>query len=59
MHGVPIMAVDVCSAYFQAPTSEKHFIVYALEFGIENFGKKALITRDLYGSKCARKDVWH
>ena len=55
MHGVPIMAADVCNAYFQAPTSEKHFIICGPYFGIENIGKKAIITRVLYGGKCVRR----
>ena len=59
MHGVPIMAVDVCNAYLQAPTSEKHFIICEPEFGIENIGKKDLVTRALHGVKCARSDSWH
>ena len=59
MHGVPIMAADVRNAYFQAPTSEKHFIICGPEFGIENIGNKALITRDLYGNKFSGRDFWH
>ena len=59
MHGVPIMAVDVCNAYLQAPTSEKHFIICEPEFGIENIGKKDLITRALYGGKCTGRDFWN
>ena len=27
LHGVPVMAADVCNAYLQAPTSEKHYII--------------------------------
>ena len=59
LHGVPTFAADVRNAYLQAPTSEKHYIVCGPEFGIENVGKKALITRALYGGKCAGRDFWH
>ena len=59
MHVVPIMVADVCNAYFQAPTSEKHFIIFGAEFVIENIGKKDLINRDLYGGKYCGRDFWH
>ena len=58
MNCVPIMAADVRNAYLQAPTSEKHFIICGPEFGIENIDKKDLITRALYGGKCAGRDFW-
>ena len=44
LHGVPVIAADVRNAYLQAPTSEKHFVICGPEFGIENIGKKAIIT---------------
>ena len=53
------MAADVLYAYLQAPTSEKHYIICGPEFGIENIGKKFLITRALDGGKCAGRDLWH
>ena len=49
LHGVPVMAADVRNAYLQAPTSENHFFICGPEFGMENIGKKAIITRALYG----------
>ena len=53
------MAADVQNAYLQDPTSEKHFFICGPEFGIENIGKKAIITRALYGGKVAGRDFWH
>ena len=53
------MAPDIHNAYLQAPSSEKYFIVCGAEFGLENFGKVALITRALYGVKVAGRDFWH
>ena len=53
------MAADIRNAYLQAPTSEKHFVICWPEFGIDNVGKKALITRALYGGKTAGRDFWH
>ena len=41
------MAADIRNAYLQAPTSVT--IICGPEFGIENQGKRALITRALYG----------
>ena len=43
----------------QAPISEKHFIICGPEFGIGNIDKKDLITRYLYGGKCAGRYFWH
>ena len=54
-----VMAADIQNAYLQAPLSEKDFIVCGAEFGFENVGKVALITRALYGEKVAGRDFWH
>ena len=54
-----VMAADIHNAYLQAPSSEKDFIVCGAEFGLEIFGKVALITRALYGGKVARRNFWH
>ena len=58
MMGLPVMAGDIRNAYLQAPTSEKHYIVCGPEFGEENIGKRALITRSIYGSRVAGRDFW-
>ena len=47
------------NAYFQAPTLEKNFIICGPDIGIENIVKKAIITRALYGGKCAGRDFWN
>ena len=54
-----VMAADVQNAYLQALSSEKDFIICGAEFGLENVGKVALITRDLYGGKVSGRDFWH
>ena len=54
-----VMAADIQNAYLQAPSSEKYFIVCGAEFGLENVGKVALITRALYGVKFAGRYFWH
>ena len=59
LHDVDVMAADIRNAYLQAPTSEKHYIICGPEFGIENVGKRAIITRALYGGKVAGRDFWH
>ena len=59
MHGVPVTAADVRNTYLQPPTLEKHYIICGPDFGLENVGKKALITRALYGGKATGRDFWH
>ena len=58
MMGLPIMAGDIKNAYLQAPTSEKHYIVCGREFGLENMGKKAIITGSIYGGRVSGRDYW-
>jgi hypothetical protein len=57
--GLPVLGADICNAYLQAPSSEKHFIICGPGFGIENEGCIALIHRALYGGKVAGRDFWH
>ena len=59
LHGTDVMAADIRNAYLQAPTSEKHYVICGPEFGLEHVGKRALITRALYGGKAAGRDFWH
>ena len=54
-----VKAADIRNAYLQAPTSEKHYVICGPEFGLENEGKRAIITRALYGGKVAGRDYWH
>lgn len=56
LNEIPVMAADIRNAYLQAPTSEKHYIICGPEFGIENQGKRAMITRALYGGKVSGRD---
>jgi hypothetical protein len=56
LNDLDVMAADIRNAYLQAPSSQKDFIICGPEFGLENQGKKALITRALYGGKSAGKD---
>ena len=58
LHEVDIMAADIRNAYLQAPTSEKHYVICGLEFGLEHLGKRALVVRALYGGKKAGHDFW-
>ena len=59
LHKIDVKAADIKSAYLQAPSSEKHFIICGPEFGLEHVGKVALIRRALYGGKAAGRDFWH
>ena len=56
LNGLDIFAVDIKNVYLQAPSSQKHYIICGVEFGLENIGKVALIPRALYGGKTARRD---
>ena len=58
LNGLDVCAADIKSAYLQAPTSEKHYIICGPEFGPDKEGKIALITRALYGGKSAGSDYW-
>jgi hypothetical protein len=42
MLGLPVIGGNIKNAYLQAPSSEKHFIVWGPEFGVENVGRVAL-----------------
>ena len=53
---VHIMAADIQNTYLQALISEAYWTVCGPEFGSEDEGKKAIITRALYGTKCADRD---
>ena len=57
--GLPILSANIRNAYLQVTSSEKHYIICGLEFGIENEGRVGLIRRALYGGKVAGRDFWH
>ena len=48
-------AVDICNEYPLALSWETYYIIYGPEFGLENVGKRALISRALYGGKSTGK----
>ena len=56
LNELDVVAADIRNAYLQAPSSQKDYVICGPEFGLENQGKKALITRALYGGKSAGKD---
>ena len=56
LNKVDVWAADIMNAYLQAPTSESHYIICDLEFGLTNVGKKAKIVRALYGGKASGQD---
>ena len=58
LNRLDIAVADVKSAYLQAPTSEKHYIICGAEFPLELQGKVAVIKRALYGGKKAGSDYW-
>ena len=54
--GLEIWGADIQNAYISVPTTEKYYIICGYEFGAENFGKKAIVRRALYGMKSAGRD---
>ena len=38
---LPVYACDIQNAYLQASPSEKYYVVFGLEFGLDNTGKLA------------------
>ena len=57
LNDLNVMCCDIKSAYLQAPSSEKHYIICGPEFG-EHEGCVALIKRALYGGKSSGADYW-
>eukprot|EP00957_Ditylum_brightwellii_P012729 962388-Ditylum_brightwellii.AAC.1 len=39
LNNIDVWAADIQNAYLQALSSQKHYIVYGAEFGLENVGK--------------------
>jgi hypothetical protein len=56
LNGLQVCAGDIQNAYLQAPSSQKEYVIYGPEFGLEHVGKCALIHRALYGGKAAGRD---
>ena len=59
LHQNQVLAADIRNAYLQAPTSENHYIICGLEFGLENVGKRALIFRAFYSGNAAACNFLH
>ena len=49
LNDLDVCASDILNAYLQAHASEKYYTICGPEFGSENIGKVAIITRALYG----------
>ena len=58
LNDLDVCAGDIKSAYLQAPSSEKHYIICGDEFPLEWQGRVAVIRRALYGGKFAGSDYW-
>ena len=59
LNEVDVTAYDIQNDYFQAPSSEKNYVICGKEFGQEHGGNIALIRRALYGGKLAGRDFWN
>ena len=58
LNGLDICATDIKSAYLQAPTSEKNYVICGPEFTLEYQNRIGVIKRALYGGKYAGSDYW-
>ena len=47
------------NTHVQAPIPKKYYTICGPEFGLKCEGKKALISRTLYGDKFAVHDFWY
>ena len=56
LNGLDVFAGDIRNAYRQAPSSQKDFMIFGPDFGLDNIGKVAFIQRALYGGKSAGRD---
>ena len=48
LNRLDVIAAGIRNTYLQATSSQKDYIICGPDFGLENFGKKALIRRELY-----------
>ena len=58
LNGLNVCAGDIKSAYLQAPSSKKHYIICGKEFPLEMQGRVAIIRRALYSRKSAGANYW-
>ena len=49
LNDVYVTGADIQNDYFQATSSEKHYVICGKEFGLEHEGNIDLIRRALYG----------
>ena len=55
LNDLDVCMTDIMNAYLQSPTSQKHYIIWGPEFGMENVGKVAIMDRAGYGGKQAEE----
>jgi hypothetical protein len=58
LNDLDLLAADIRNAYLNANTREKVHTICRLEFGHQNLGKVAVITRALYGLKSSGAAWW-
>ena len=39
LNNIEVLAADTHNTYLQAPSSQKHYVIYGAEFGLKNVGK--------------------
>ena len=56
LNELDVCMADIRNAYLQSPTSQRHYIIFGPEFGMENIGKVAIMHREVYGRKTSERD---
>ena len=51
LNDLPGYSCDIPNSCFQAPSSEKHYVICSPDFGLGDVGKHKIIVRTLHGGK--------
>ncbi len=57
--GLDVMAADSQNDCLKSPSSEKHYVIFGPELGLDNVGKVEPIKQALYVGMVTRREFWH
>ena len=55
---LPVFGAGIQNAYLKALLSEKHYIICGPKFGLDNYGKIAIIVLALYDENYSDAEYW-
>ena len=58
LNNLPVCNCDVKTSCLQDLSSEKHYVICGVEFGLENMDTHAIIVHAFGGGKCFKADCW-